>query len=652
MSSVIADPMCESGLDSHDLPQRSRLNGPVTRRRLRRTLMCYLSVALLGLAPTALGWSTTWQAAGLGLVVPGGGFLVFGWWALAGLAVTLAVLAVSFVLWFATGNVIAPLASWLGAAALASALAVGRDVPAPRFGPAAVVVSIAASIAALTIVSRVIAKHRATRLRLERTAYLPDELGALQRRVIAPDTELRELDDVELGHVRWLLGLGLQPVDKFDGFDIIEQFQPSALRYQLNHVQYALAQVQRHYTPSFHGYLSTAQERLIEKLTLPKVWSYWRLERLWGRLSTDYDPAARENIMLTGWSGICLNTFRATTGSNRFVGPESLLFSLGNPKKSYRHDTHSFQASLMRNFADSPQTVFACEPNWTYSACNIYGLLSVASYDAAFGTTQLDEVAQPFLRGLRAELMNMAGTPVGFRSDYTGIGFPAGTELMFVLAAGWVAPVFPQLARTLWAIACREIFKTNDGGLADYLAKPFMLDSGNYRSTGLPFRAMTLLTARELGDLEVADAAQRALDRFNDPIEVQGQRRFQRGSTYANALATQALLTRPGDWTSLITTSPPAGVRTGPLLEDVPFEAAMVAQAISDGTDLRLVLRAAPAHQPGDAVRLTLSRLRPRSPYTADADGVRLEFNTDDAGRAALPIPVRHRTTVRIAPTP
>ena len=47
-----------------------------------------------------------------------------------------------------------------------------------------------------------------------------------------------------------------------------------------------------------------------------------------------------------------------------------------------------------------------------------------------------------------------------------------------------------------------------------------VLDSCNYRSTGLPARAMILLAAREFGDLEIADAAKRALNEFTEPVEV------------------------------------------------------------------------------------------------------------------------------------
>lgn len=650
MTSLLDSAMRESGVDSSELPQRSRFNGPVGRRRLRRTLAGYLAIAMTGLLPTVLAMSTPWQALGLGLVLPGGGFLVFGGWAALGVAVTLLAFAAALVLWFATGNVLAPIAIWLGAALVAAGPAIGRAQPEPRFAPLAAAVVIVAVIAALAIVRRVCAVRRANRVRAERVAYLPGELDALSRRVVPEDAGPRELDDIQLGHVRWLLGLGLQPVDEFDGFDVIEQFQPSALRYQINHAQYALAQVQRHYTPNFHGYLSDAQERLIEKLSVPKVWKYWRLERLWGRLSTDYDPAGFENIMLTGWSGICLNTYHANTGSNRFVGPDSLEFGLGNPSKTYHHDTRSFNDSLLWNFDRSPQTVFACEPNWTYSACNIYGLNSVASYDAAFGTRHLDALSEPFLRGVREELMNPAGDIIPFRSDFTGISVPFGGELMYFQAAGWIAPVFPQLARTLWAIGCHEILKIRDGGLDDYLAKPFPLDAGNYRNTGLFARGWILFAAREFGDDQIAHAAEKAINEYNEPVEFDGMRRFKAGSTFSNALTAHALLTRRGDWSRLVTEPAPSTALSGPILKAVRFDQVMVAQAVSDGMDLRLVLRA--VHNPPHDIRVTLElgRLRPNAGYTAVAAGEQSSFTSDRFGDAAVAIRLRSRTIVTIVP--
>lgn len=650
MSTRFDDAMRESGTDSIDLPRRSKFNGPVASRRLRRSALGYLLLAVIGVLPTFFSLSAAWQAAGLGLLFPGAGFLAFGWCALLGVTVSVIAFAVAFIVWFATGNVVAPVVTWLGAAAIAGGLAVGHPQPEPRFGPMGVALVTVGLIAALAIIRRVLAVRRSAQLRTTRASYLPADLDALQRRLVPEDAAPRELDDTQLGHVKWLLNLSLQPVDQFEGFDIIEQFQPSALRYQINHAQYALAQVQRHYTPNFHGYLSQAQERLIEKLTVPKVWKYWRLERLWGRLSTNYDPAGFENIMLTGWSGICLNTYSANTGSDRFLGPGSLEFGLGNPKKTYRHDTHSFNQSLMWNFDRSPQTVFACEPNWTYSACNLYGLNSVASYDAAFGTRHLDALREPFLRGLREELMTPGGEIVPFRSDYTGISIPFGGEVMYFQAAGWIAPVFPEVARTLWAIACREVLDIHNGGLESYLAKPFMLDSGNYRSTGMYARGVILLAAREFGDAQIADAAQRALDAYNAPVTQDGMRRYANGSTFANALVAQGILMQRGDWTRLITEPAPASARTGPILRHVDFQQAMVAQAVSDGGDLRLVL-CGNSGVPKAEVTLDLTRLHPLSAYTALTGEERITFTSDKGGSATIAVRIGARTTVAIAPS-
>lgn len=652
MSMSLDNASRESGFDSFDLPGRSHFNGPVASHRLRRSLAGYSIMAAIGLTPTIVGLPVWWRAFGLGLVLPGGGFLVFGSWAVLGIALTLVVFATAFVLWFATGNVLAPVVTWVGAALVAAGAAARYAPPQPPLGPllAALVVVVVVAVAA--VIRRVFVVGRAERLRAERAQYLPGALDALARRVAPAQPGPRELDDLQLGHVRWLLGLGLQPVDQFDGFDVIEQFQPSALRYQINHVQYALAQVQRHYTPNFHGYLSDAQERLIEKLTVPKVWKYWRLERLWGRLSTNYDPVRFENIMLTGWSGLCLNTYRANTGSDRFVGPDALEFTLGNPKKTFRHDTHSFNESLMWNFRHSPQTVFACEPNWTYSACNIYGVNSVASYDAAFGTHHLAALSEPFLRGFREELMSPAADIIPFRSDYTGISIPFGGELMFFQAAGWITPVFPQLARLLWAIGCHEILKVQDGGLEDYLAEPFPLDAGNYRNTGLFARAWILLAAREFGDQRIADAAERAINTYNEPVEFDGMRRFKSGSTFSNALAAQALLTRRGDWSVLVTAPASASALAGPILKHVRFDQVMVAQAVSDGNDLRLVLRAAPGLQATDAVTLELARLRPGTSYAMIADGVDRHFDSDARGDAVVAVRVDDIARVWIRPRP
>ncbi|EMD91412.1 hypothetical protein COCC4DRAFT_57557 [Bipolaris maydis ATCC 48331] len=76
-----------------------------------------------------------------------------------------------------------------------------------------------------------------------------------------------------------------QPMDDWANFTRIDQFQTSALRYQLYDVQYTLAAVQKFYMPNFHGYIKAAQENVIEKSTTKDVMNYWKWESLWGKFT-------------------------------------------------------------------------------------------------------------------------------------------------------------------------------------------------------------------------------------------------------------------------------------------------------------------------------------------------------------------------------
>ena len=67
-------------------------------------------------------------------------------------------------------------------------------------------------------------------------------------------------------------------VDAFAGFEWTEQFQTSAIRYQLNFMSYALSIAQARYLPAFQGYLADAQHNLILKQQNHRVWRYWQLE--------------------------------------------------------------------------------------------------------------------------------------------------------------------------------------------------------------------------------------------------------------------------------------------------------------------------------------------------------------------------------------
>ena len=76
-----------------------------------------------------------------------------------------------------------------------------------------------------------------------------------------------ELTARQLQFQRYLLDRALQPLERFDGYDTVDQFRESAIRYQLNYSQWGLALAQYRCTPAFQGYVAEAQRRLIEKMT-------------------------------------------------------------------------------------------------------------------------------------------------------------------------------------------------------------------------------------------------------------------------------------------------------------------------------------------------------------------------------------------------
>lgn len=239
---------------------------------------------------------------------------------------TLAVFSLSVVAWFWAGAVIAPIIVWAGSALIAGAMASETGWPAAHGIVALILVG-----AGLLIRSRS-SKRRAEGARVftERLVFLPQSLAEVARQSAdVPAATTREMSPDQLASLRYVLDRALQPLEAFNGFDIIDQFQPAAIRYQLNHLGYALAVAQGSYTPSFQGYLGEAQRKLIEKYLLRRVRNYWIYGSCWGHFNfTKFDPAAKDNIMLAGWFGAQVGQYMLNSGDRRYGEPGSLTFRL------------------------------------------------------------------------------------------------------------------------------------------------------------------------------------------------------------------------------------------------------------------------------------------------------------------------------------
>jgi hypothetical protein len=624
--------------------RRESIVGPVTSARHRRNAMIYAAMCILGLVPTILGMSPEMQAFGLGLWIPGGGFLAVGGWAILLFPVTIALFAVSVFAWFGAGMVLAPVIVWLGSALLAGHITNGETW---SFAPYLV----AATVAGL-------GAYEYSRQRARKSAELA-KLDARKRsigvaiaeafEVAAPVPAIadRELAPDDLAALRYGFDRALQPLGQLNGYDRVDQFQTSALRYQINHLGYGLGMAQCMYTPSFHGYLSQAQRNLIELYLDKRIWGYWLWESAWGHLNvTDPDPAAKDNIMLTGWFGIQLCMYMSNTGDRRYAEPGSLPFRR-NRHRVFNHDAHTIAQSVMKNFLDSEFCLYPCEPNWVYPICNHYGMTSLAIYDRVFGTRFVPSVLDRWLHNLDTEFTDYSGSVIGLRSSITGIRFPfpAGDAGF----AGFENCFAPDRAHRMWATARQDlkyIIKADETG-AQRMALPGKgFDFGNYKSGFAGAYAMLMDTAREFGDYEIADAAQRALDQDCGRADDGGVLRYSKGSNLSNAMAMRARIHRRDDFRRTIAEGPPEASLRGPLLTDAKYPDVLVARAFSNGDDLDLVL------YPGSQnirQEIRIERLRPGANY-AMRNGSEQAFTADNNGAASLSAELHGRTPIHIVP--
>ena len=157
---------------------------------------------------------------------------------------------------------------------------------------------------------------------------------------------------------------------------------------------------------------------------------------------------------------------------------------------------------------------------------------------------------------------------------------------------------------------------------------------------------MLMDTAREFGDYEIADAAQRALDQDCGRADDGGVLRYSKGSNLSNAMAMRARIHRRDDFRRTIAEGPPSASLCGPLLTDAKYPDVLVARAFSNGDDLDLVLYPGSQNARQD---IRLERLRPGTNYVM-RNGSEHAFSADNNGAVSLSVELHGRTPIHIVP--
>ncbi|MGQ0463910.1 MAG: linalool dehydratase/isomerase domain-containing protein [Sporichthyaceae bacterium] len=610
---------------------------PVTARRLGMVLFAYAALWVAGAAPSVLDAGRGLTAFGLGITLPGGGFLYGGHPVLFAVALLLVFLGV-FV-WWAIGFVLAPAIAWLGTAAWAASVADDERTGGQAFA----LLAIPAVIVFFTVLH--LLRHSAQartgaslNAGLSRTPFLvtgPPPLG-----VRAP---VGESSPEDLAFLRTNLDLALQPIEKFAGFDRLDEFREGATRYQINALGYGLAMSQYTRTPAFTGYLAEAQRNLIEKMLEPEVWGYWGLENAWGNLKLNADPVdTPDNIMLGGYWGTQIGMYEFMN-DDRYSAPGALTFRKG--AKSYAYDYGSVARVTDRNFGLCTFSYFPCEPNWIYSVCNMFGINTLLAHDSLHGTTYLTDRREQLRQAFEEEFTRPDGKVIGVRSKLLGLSWNMWAGPMVqVNTVYWLHAAYPELAQRTWWLLRRKDLQIVDGKAVLPTQLSARLDPGNYKLGNDTFaQVASVMAAREVGDHEFADAAQRALD-AKPTVESNGARRYKGASVWTNSYATLGRVSRHSSLRDLLAFGVPDAWRTGPVLSGAGYPEVLVAKAVTDGRALDLVLHpgAGPVR-----TRLAVERLTPYRAYSLSG-AVESSVTADAEGRASFEVDLGDRLEVRV----
>ncbi|KAK5164291.1 uncharacterized protein LTR77_009986 [Saxophila tyrrhenica] len=634
-------PEVESSYTYLLVPDRVGL-GAAKRRRQYQTLAIWASISAGSLYTFYTAPSPALRAAAIGLVFPGAGLFAVGTLpSLLLCLLTLLLIPLVLFAWFGAGGLAFPTALWLGSTALSALLA--RDTLVSAAGPLSLALCYS-GIAYLAYKTSQ-ANREAREKRTRRNEYVVDSVRKMQTEGQKAAPGSRELSLRDLRFIQWFIELGMRPMDDFAYHDVIDQFQTAAIRYQLYEATSDLGLYQFVYTPNFHGYLSEAMRRTIEKSLTERVVGFWKWESLWGKGKvSDWDPIAEDNIMVSGYVLQAVGIYQSNTGDDRYTKPGSLTFEVAKDKK-YPYDFKRIADAVNRQWEDGPYCLFSCEPNWIYTMCNLTGASGITLASRLLNVPWADKIKSRFEKALDEDFTQQDGTVMTIRSELTGFTIPGlAGRLSDGINALLCAAFLPHIAHRCWSFVLREsINQHSDGSITlENLEGADKLDPGNYRP-GVGFtRAVFAAAAAEYGQEGVRKELLRELDEVVHPVfETETGSLKNKGlSTIGQGSAMKARLCGYQDWFSMISHGPPENVIQGPILDEAPFPDVLVAKAYShDGEGMELVLYSG---RESRKFQLGFTRLRAGESYSLAGE----KKSADKEGKAVWEVRLEGRTAL------
>lgn len=492
-------------------------------------------------------------------------------------------------------------------------------------------------------------------------AALVAQAAAAQARVNPAD--YRELDDKQLGHLRFIANIAAQKNNDWSGMDSSESGQGGfdAYRYQLAMMSYTINLANYHYTPAWREQSQHTSEQLIGKMMRFDVWSFWEQVSRGAKafdpdlvaLSEGWrDPVIKQNIMYSGHLLQMASTYAMLYNSDKYEKPGALTFvhdpiGRGMGKEEFPYDTLKLAKVLRDQFADGGYAGIECEPNAIFAECNQHPILGFKLVDLRNGTDYYREVSTQYRKTFDEQkfLDRAGGSFMRFKlvrqNKVLAAELPWNDGWAGIFMHGWakqdVEQIYPLLKK-------KYIVSQPDGSAVVPFDKPSPFFSWN--------NGFMAALAAEVGDSQTASAMLAYADANWNPTWVNGGLHYPRNDTFlpagastagapqrfvsprVNTLTGNALLgltrvnvkdglyemyTRP--WT-------PAQFRQ-PYLSDVRYPDIYVSRAVYDDHRKALVATLRPTVEAAaKPVSFSVGNLAPSASY-------RITINGRDAGRLA-----------------
>ena len=343
------------------------------------------------------------------------------------------------------------------------------------------------------------------------------------------------------------------------------------------------------------------------------------------------------------------------TGDRRY--DEEGAFTLRDANgDEYAYDLPKICEVLGRQLDEADFGHIGCEPHFLYPICNMFGNTAIAAQSASSAATPRFEGSgywaerqAQYRQSHRDEFTSIDGTVLfgrtlvgGFLVEFPGILDSFNT----VTQAAYLPSVLPEVAAFQLEIAKSDLFERKGSGyeLRDLESITSLDPTTGEKGVGWTL-AMLRVAAKEQGDEETAELAGKLIEEHLQAVVSGGVMHYPKEGLPVHAKLIMGRVATTNSQYDLVNQGSDERWLNGPLLTDATYPKVQVAKAVSDGTNLELVLY--PENEP-DTQEIELSQLEPDKQYrvTGSARNEQSVF-ADAQGKARLSVDLDGRTALR-----